>query len=253
VKHQQPQHVPKIIIHTQLASDKSSKAPLRIVEAMMVDKRSNPYAEPRGRNLQRLPQGHKELERLALKEGVQTRRSMRAKAMLALDDDVTRSDQSHNSPHTMPVMMAGETNQTPEQELEGLRLRMREHDHLIAERDRQIAQLVARLDTLAGTMHQNGNITNAPSPQLGTNGVANSDAAGRTSPQPTSGPGESSNTITPDMLQRTIENILNTKFGGLGAYASPSSNYVKPYPAWHDDIPFPVGYHQPKFGVFDGT
>jgi hypothetical protein len=55
------------------------------------------------------------------------------------------------------------------------------------------------------------------------------------------------------MLQ-AIENIVSKKLGELGAYKSiPSHNYIKPYPAWHDDVPFPMGYHQPKFKEFDGT
>jgi hypothetical protein len=56
------------------------------------------------------------------------------------------------------------------------------------------------------------------------------------------------------MFEKAIENMLSKKFAGLGAYAPLSiSDYNKPYPEWNDDVPFPPGYHQPKFVVFDGT
>jgi hypothetical protein len=60
--------------------------------------------------------------------------------------------------------------------------------------------------------------------------------------------------LTEDAILQAIENIVSKKLGELGAYKSiPSHNYIKPYPAWHDDVPFPMGYHQPKFKEFDGT
>ena len=83
-------NAPKLTVHTQLDSANSSSTPLREVEIMMVDKRSNLYATPRKRNLQRLPQERGELERLASREGIQTRRTVKAREVLEAQADASR-------------------------------------------------------------------------------------------------------------------------------------------------------------------
>jgi hypothetical protein len=53
-----------------------------------------------------------------------------------------------------------------------------------------------------------------------------------------------------------IEDLTNKKMRQVNADQSPqSSDYEldKPYEAWHDLVPFPVGWNPPKFRQFDGT
>ena len=109
----------KLTVHAQLDSANSSNVPSRQVEIMMVDKRSNWYATPRKQNFQNLPQEHAELEQLASREGIQTRRTARAREVLEAQVGASRpmiEVSRHNSPNRMPVMMAGASNPTPEQQ-----------------------------------------------------------------------------------------------------------------------------------------
>jgi hypothetical protein len=95
-------------------------------------------------------------------------------------------------------------------------------------------------------MNRNTNVAGNSSPPN------TSTVAGHPISQPSSSNGTTLGTptasLTQDAMLQPIENIVSKKLGELGAYASiPSHNYVKPYSAWHDDNPFPIGYHQPKF------
>jgi hypothetical protein len=69
----------------------------------------------------------------------------------------------------------------------------------------------------------------------------------------------SSTTTQPDMLKgyhNFIEDMVNKKMKQIAAERAPQtseSELDKPYESWHDLVPFPAGWHPPKFRQFDGT
>jgi hypothetical protein len=69
----------------------------------------------------------------------------------------------------------------------------------------------------------------------------------------------SSAATQPEMLRRYhnfIEDMVNKKMKQLSTEQAPQtseSELDKPYESWHDLIPFPAGWHPPKFHQFDGT
>jgi hypothetical protein len=53
-----------------------------------------------------------------------------------------------------------------------------------------------------------------------------------------------------------IEDLIDRKMKQVIAEQAPmnsESELDKPYDSWHDLVPFPVGWHPPKFRQFDGT
>ncbi|KAK8450943.1 hypothetical protein SEVIR_6G123906v4 [Setaria viridis] len=53
-----------------------------------------------------------------------------------------------------------------------------------------------------------------------------------------------------------IEDLINKKMMQMNVDQNPQSSESKldkPYEAWHDLVPFPAGWHPPKFHQFDGT
>jgi hypothetical protein len=53
-----------------------------------------------------------------------------------------------------------------------------------------------------------------------------------------------------------VEDMVNKKLKQIAAEQVPQSSeseLEKPYEAWHDLVPFPSGWHPPKFRQFDGT
>lgn len=53
-----------------------------------------------------------------------------------------------------------------------------------------------------------------------------------------------------------IEDLIDRKMKQVIAEQAPmnsESELDKPYDSWHDLVPFPVGWHLPKFRQFDGT
>jgi hypothetical protein len=116
----------------------------------MVQKETNPYMTPRGRNYQQVPQEREGLEQLAHREGVETRRAAKAKQIL------------NDLPDRMAVMMADATNDPPElRDLENLRTLMHEQVQLMAAKDRQIAELNRRVEALTETFRQSNNVGNS--------------------------------------------------------------------------------------------
>ncbi|KAJ1259357.1 hypothetical protein BS78_10G148100 [Paspalum vaginatum] len=56
--------------------------------------------------------------------------------------------------------------------------------------------------------------------------------------------------------QDIAEDIINRKMRQIVAEQSPmlqEDELQKPYESWHDKVPFPAGWHPPKFCQFDGT
>jgi hypothetical protein len=124
---------------------------------------------------------------------------------------------------------------------------------MIAERDEQLAQLIARVNSLMEMINnRNANAAGTLSPQNTSNMTNN--PLFQSSPNDGTTTGATSVTMTYDAMLQAIANIISKKLEELGAYAKTTShNYVKPYSVWHDDVPFPMGYHQPKFKEFNGT
>jgi hypothetical protein len=53
-----------------------------------------------------------------------------------------------------------------------------------------------------------------------------------------------------------IEDMVNKKLKQIAVEQAPQtseSELDKPYESWHDLVPFPAGWHLPKFYQFDGT
>lgn len=81
-----------------------------------------------------------------------------------------------------------------------------------------------------------------------------------THPRPTGKPITSVNTMpSPSSLKDyhdIVEDMVNKKLKQIAAEQVPQSSeseLEKPYEAWHDLVPFPSGWHPPKFRQFDGT
>lgn len=81
-----------------------------------------------------------------------------------------------------------------------------------------------------------------------------------THPRPTGKPITSINTMpSPSSLKDyhdIVEDMVNKKLKQIAAEQAPQSSeseLEKPYEAWHDLVPFPSGWHPPKFRQFDGT
>ena len=53
-----------------------------------------------------------------------------------------------------------------------------------------------------------------------------------------------------------INDLVDKRMKQISIEQSPQvseSELEKPYEAWHDLVPFPSGWHPPKFRLFDGT
>jgi len=129
----------------------------------------------------------------------------------------------------------------------------------LQQQQRMMDQLARRFDQLVELV--TSSTQNAPGrdvrPSVKDPQVEEWEAMASASRRPLNFASTSANTAPlPATLQDMVEDMVNRRLRQATVNQSPrvmETELEKPYESWHDLVPFPAGWHPPKFRQFDGT
>nr|CAD1837639.1 unnamed protein product [Ananas comosus var. bracteatus] len=247
-------------------------------------------ARPGTKNYQALPEDSFELQQLAQRAGANTRLKSAAMSFVAAGESSREQDltlhlpldlegegpgDAENEGAITPSAMPSESplhrvsphfasNMADQVTTEELMRRIEERDSQINQMATQMSTMMDALNTLLRQQQQQQ--IHHPSVQQSHSTEQTADANPHNTEHQAS-PYQQNPTVnerashevpisamTPSALQQLLDNIVTSKVKQLSQDKEPLlTEGDKPYPAWHDHVPYPPNYNRPRFQMFDGT